>query len=55
MEAHVNMRRGVTDDLGREIVVTNLLVLNSVEVFLIAGEFVRNQEVFKVQLVIPGS
>jgi hypothetical protein len=48
MEAHVNMRRGVTDDLDREIVVTIQQVLNLVEMFLQAGEFVRNQEVLNI-------
>jgi len=54
MEVHVNMRRGVTDGLGREIVVTIQQVLNLVEMFLRAGKFIRNQEVFKVRLVSSG-
>jgi len=55
MEAHVNMRHGVTDGLDREIVVKIQRLLNLVEMFLQAGEFIRNQEVFRVRLVIPGS
>jgi len=55
MEAHVNRRRGVTDGLDREIVVKIQRVLNLVEMFLRAGEFIRNQEVFNVRLVRPGS
>ena len=55
MEAHVDRWRGVTDGLDREIVVKIQAVLNLVEMFLQAGEFVRNHEVFKVQLVSPGS
>jgi len=47
MEAHVNMRL-VTVGLDREIVVTVHRVLNLVEMFLRAGEFIRNREVFKV-------
>jgi len=58
MEAHVNMRRGVTDGLDREIVVTIQLVLNLVNsfigMFLRVGEFIGNQEVLNVQLVSPG-
>ena len=48
------MRRGVTDGLGREVVVTIQQVLNLVEMFLRAGKFIRNQEVFKVRLVSSG-
>jgi len=48
MEAHVNMRLGVMVGLDREIVVTVYRVLNLVEMFLRAGEFIRNREVFKV-------
>ena len=55
MEAHVNMRRCVTDGLDREIVVTIHRVLNLVEMFLPAGEFIGNQEILKVRLVSPGS
>ena len=42
MEAHVNMRF-VTVGLDREIVVTVHRVLNVVEMFLRAGEFIRNR------------
>ena len=55
MDVHVNMRHGVTDGLGREIVVTIQQVLNLVEMFVRAGEFIRNQDVLKVRLVSPGS
>jgi hypothetical protein len=55
LEAHVNMWRFVTDGLDREIVVTIQRVLNLVEMFLRAGEFIRKQEVLKVRLVSPGS
>jgi hypothetical protein len=55
METQVNMRHGVTDGSDREIVVTIQRVLNLVERFLQAGKFVRNQKVFKVRLVSPGS
>jgi hypothetical protein len=55
MEAHVNMRRGVTHGLHGEVVVTILRVLKLAEMFLRAGEFIRNQEVFKVRLGRPGS
>jgi len=55
VEAHGNMRRGVTDGLDREIMVTIQRVLNVVEMFLRAGEFIGNQEVLKVRLVRPGS
>jgi len=48
MEVHVNMRLGVMVGLDREIVVTVYRVLNLVEMFLRAGEFIRNREVFKV-------
>jgi len=41
LEAQVNMRRGVTDGLYREIVVTIQRVLNLLEMFLRPGEFVR--------------
>ena len=49
------MRRGVTDGLDGEIVVTIQRVLNLVEMFLGAGEFIRNKQVFTVRLVSPGS
>ena len=52
MDAHVN-RRCVMDGLDREIVVKIRQVLNLVEMFLRAGEFIRNQEVFKVRLGSP--
>jgi len=52
--AHVNMRRGITDGLEREIVVKIQWVLNLFEMFLRVEEFIRNQEVFKVRLVNPG-
>jgi hypothetical protein len=55
MEAHVNMRRLVTDGWDREIVITIQRVLNLVEMFLRAGGFIRNQEVFKVLLASPWS
>jgi hypothetical protein len=55
MEAHVNMHRGFRDGLDREIVVTIQRVLNLVEMFLLAGEFMRSLEVFQVQLVSPGT
>ena len=55
MESHVNVRRGLTDGLDREKVVTIQRVLNLVILFLRAGEFMRNQAVFKVRLVSPGS
>ena len=55
VEARVNMRRGVTDGLDKEIVATIQRVLNLVEIFLGAGEFIRNQDVFKFRLVSPGS
>lgn len=55
MEAQVNMRRGVTNGLDGEIVVTIQRVLNLLEMFLPPGEFIRNQEVFKIRLVSPGS
>ena len=55
MEEHVHMRRGIMDGLDREVVVTTQLLLHLNEMFLRAGEFVRNQEVFKVPLVSPGS
>jgi hypothetical protein len=41
MEAQVNMRCGVMDGLDGEIVVTIQRVLNLVEMFLRAGEFIR--------------
>jgi len=47
MEAHVNMRL-VAVGLDSEIVVTVYRVLNLVEIFLRAGEFIRNRKVFKV-------
>jgi len=55
MGAQVNMRRCVRDGLGREIVVTIQRVLIIVEMFLRAGEFIRDQEVFKVRSVRPGN
>jgi hypothetical protein len=59
MEAKVNMRCCGTNGLERETVVIILCVLNPVnsfiEMFLRAGEFIRNQEVLNVQLAIPGS
>ena len=49
MEAQVNMRRRcVRDGLDREIMVTIQRVLIIVEMFLLAGKFIRDQEVFKV-------
>jgi len=54
MEAQGNMRRCVTDGLDREVVVTIQRVQYLVEMFLRAGEIIRNQEVFKVRLVSPG-
>jgi hypothetical protein len=49
MEAQVNMRLCITDVLDREIVVTiqrALNIVNSfVEMYVQAGEFIRNQEV----------
>jgi hypothetical protein len=51
MEALVNVLRGVTVGLDREIVVTIQRVLNIVEKFLRAGEFIRSQEVFNVLLL----
>jgi hypothetical protein len=55
MEAHVNMGRGVTDGLDREMVVAIQGVLNLVEMFLRAGEFMGNQEAVKVRLVRHGN
>jgi len=55
MEAQGNMRRCVADGLDREIVVTIQCVQYLVEMFLRAGEIIRNQEGFKVRLVSPGS
>ena len=59
MEVHVNMRRGVTVGLVREIVVTTRRILNVVnsfiKMFLRAGEFIRNQEVLNVLLASPWS
>jgi hypothetical protein len=48
------MQRGVTDGLDMEIVVTIQRVLNLDEILLQAGEFIRNQEDFKIRLVSPG-
>jgi hypothetical protein len=49
MEAQVNMRCCITDDFEGEVVATIHHVLNQVnlfvEIFLRAGEFIRNQEV----------
>jgi hypothetical protein len=47
MEAHVNMRRVVTNGLDRVIMLKIESVLNLVRIFLRAGEFIRNQEVFQ--------
>ena len=55
MEAQGNMRRCVTDGLDRDLVVTIHCVLYPVKMLLQAGEFVRNEGVFKVRLVSPGS
>ena len=55
MEARVNMRRGVTDGLDREMVVKIQRVLDLVEMFLRAAVFIRSEEVFKVRLVSSGS
>ena len=55
MGAQVNMQRCVRDGLDREIVVTIQRVLIIVEMFLLAGKFIRGQEVFKVRSVIPGN
>jgi hypothetical protein len=59
MEAQVNMRRYVTEGLNWEIAVTIHCVLDLVnsfvQMFLLAGEFIRNQEVLKIQLASPGS
>jgi len=49
------MRRGVTDGLDREIVVTILRVLKLAEMFLRAGLFIRNQKFSEVLLGSPGS
>jgi hypothetical protein len=53
-ETQVNMRRYVTDGLDTEIVVKIQRVLNVLEMSLRTGEFIRNQEVFKIWLVSPG-
>ena len=42
MEAHVNMRRGVTVGLDREIVVKIQRVVILVEMFLRTGVFIRS-------------
>jgi hypothetical protein len=59
MEAKVYMRRCGTDGLERETVVLILRALNVVncfiEIFLRAGEFIRNQEVLNVQFANAGS
>jgi hypothetical protein len=59
MEAKVNIRRGVMNGLERETVVIILRVLNPVnsfiEIFLRAGEFIRNHDVLDVRLASPGS
>ena len=56
MEAQVYMQLYVTDGLNWEIAVTVHCVLDLVnsfvEMFLRAGELIRNQEVLKVQLGI---
>jgi hypothetical protein len=54
-ETQVNMRQYVTEGLDREIVVTIQKVLNVVEMSPRAGEFIQNQEVFKIRLVSLGS
>jgi hypothetical protein len=54
MEANANMRRGVKDGLVREIVVTIQRVLNLLEMFMRAGQVVRNEETFKVRFVALG-
>jgi hypothetical protein len=43
VEAHVNMLHVVADSLDKQIVVTIQRVLSLVEMFLRAGEFIRNQ------------
>ena len=48
IEANVNVRRDVRDGLVREVMVTQR-GLNVVEMFLRAGEFLRNQEVFRFE------
>ena len=59
MEAKVNMRRCFTNGLERDSVVIILRVLNPVnsfiEMFMRAGEFIRNEEVINVRLASPGS
>jgi len=55
IEEHLNVRHGVRDGLVRETVVTILRVINPVEMFLRAGEFIRYQDIFKVRLVSSGS
>jgi hypothetical protein len=54
MEAHVNMRRGRYEWLEQGDNAINPAGTNVCEIFLRAGEYIRNQEVFKVQLVSPG-
>jgi hypothetical protein len=59
MKAKVNMRRFDTNGLGRDRAVIIVRVLNPVncfiEMFLRAGEFIRNKEVLIVGLASPGS
>ena len=55
MEAQGDMRRCVTVQLEREVVVTIHCVQYLVEMFLRTGKIIRNQEVFKVRLVSPES
>ena len=55
IEANVNVRRDVKDGLVREVMVTTQRGLGVVEMFLRAGEFLRNQEVFKVRVVTCGT
>ena len=55
IEANVNVRRDVKDGLVREVMVTTQRGLGVVEMFLRAGEFLRNQEVFKVRVVSCGT
>jgi hypothetical protein len=54
MEEHVNMRRGRYEWLEQGDNAINPAGTNVGEIFLRAGEYIRNQEVFKVQLVSPG-
>jgi hypothetical protein len=56
MEAQVSTQCSIMDGLDREIVATIQCVLSQmnpfVEMFLQAGEFIRNQELLNVQLAI---